>query len=167
MRRTLIVCVIVTSAVVAACTSEAPNEPREAPKEARIMDGCDDRKASEAEDVAATPATWRELYGTFVLFRACDDGAIAEGFSEAVTVILAEKWALLPELSALASIDPAFEEFVLRHADASAAEENLEAIVNSSRDACPAQHTALCQRVEAHARMAVQEANLHLPSPRR
>ncbi len=54
---------------------------------------CDPERAREAEEVAATAQSWRQLHEMLSRFAACDDGAIAEGFSESVTVLLAEKTA--------------------------------------------------------------------------
>jgi hypothetical protein len=50
----------------------------------------------------------------------CDDGSIAEGFSESVTRLLADDWEALPALQSLTTMDASFQTFVLRHIDETA-----------------------------------------------
>lgn len=45
---------------------------------------------------------------------------MAEGYTEAVVVLLAKRWSSVHELAAVAKRDPSFGKFVLRHINASA-----------------------------------------------
>jgi hypothetical protein len=76
---------------------------------------CSTQEEEQAEYVAATATSWQELHQQFLRYGHCGDGAIAEGFSEAVTVLLAERWHTLEELYAMRRADPKFQDFVLRH----------------------------------------------------
>ena len=145
---------IVMFALVSGCSTPMPGNPGE--PGTKTTDRCDEGLGGGAETLAATGASWREVYGTFVLFRGCDDGAIAEGFSDVVTTLLAERWTLLPELRAFAAIDPEFDRFVLYHIDETTSRERLEAIVRSSRDACPAAEMTICRRIEQQALIALR-----------
>lgn len=122
-----------------------------------VVERCDGPNALKAEEVAGAATTWRELHGTFALFKACDDGAIAEGFTESATVILTDRWSSLSELASIASQDPPFLEFVLLHVNGSADVNRLKQIADLSGSACPAKLLDLCRRVEKQALNAIQE----------
>jgi hypothetical protein len=73
-----------------------------------------------------TLKTWQQVYDSFKRYSACDDGVIAEGYSDAVVKILAHKWSEVPQLSILIAHDEQFRNFVLRHTDATTDENDLE-----------------------------------------
>jgi hypothetical protein len=110
---------------------------------------CGAERAQQAEQVAASAQSWRQLHDMFSRFATCDDGAIAEGFSESVTVLLAEKWDQLPELSSIAASDSTFETFVVRHIDESAPQERLSRIAALASQQCRPDFVALCQRIRS------------------
>jgi molybdopterin-guanine dinucleotide biosynthesis protein len=110
---------------------------------------CSAEQAQQAEAVAATPSSWSHLHELFARFSACDDGAIAEGFTESVTVLLAEKWDRVQDLVSIAKGDSAFEDFAVRHIDESAPEERLARIAALATKQCPANAGALCSRIRA------------------
>src|SRR5262245_3332734 len=76
---------------------------------------CDAEQLRQVEELAASGQSWGQLHDMFARFAARDDGATAEGFSESVTVLLAERWDQLSQLASIAARDPAFETFVVRH----------------------------------------------------
>jgi hypothetical protein len=105
--------------------------------------------------VASAPRDWKVLHGHFQLYGACDDGAVAEGYSEDVVALLAKAWTLLPDLASLARSDPTFLDFVLAHVDSSTAAEDLALVrVNADRH-CPRGHKALCKRISERAERAL------------
>ncbi|MBF5041599.1 hypothetical protein FGE12_04310 [Aggregicoccus sp. 17bor-14] len=86
----------------------------------------------------------------------CDDGALAEGYSELVTSTLAQRWSQVAELARLARTDRAFLAFVLRHVDASASEDDLRRVAENARTACPkGVSRALCADLERAAARAL------------
>jgi hypothetical protein len=87
----------------------------------------------------------------FTDFAECDDGAIAEGFSEAVTSILSERWDHMAALEAAIANDHAFEEFVLKHVDGSVPQERLEHVIRLSSEMCPQRSEVLCKRIQLRA----------------
>jgi hypothetical protein len=50
--------------------------------------GCDDASAFVAEGEVDYLKTWEQIHDSFKRYFACDDGAIAEGYSEAVVKML-------------------------------------------------------------------------------
>ena len=63
-------------------------------------------RCSQADAIAADKdldrlKSWAAVYRTFGLYRQCDDGSIAEGYSDAVAILLTEHW---PEVTALARL---------------------------------------------------------------
>src|ERR1700676_1997055 len=68
-------------------------------------------------DVQRKPTNWKELYQSYERYRSCDDGALAEAYSDYVAYLLARKWSEVKTLAVLARAHPDFETFVLRHVD--------------------------------------------------
>ena len=101
-------------------------------------------EAEAAETIAATAGSWRQLHQQFGRYAHCDDGAIAEGFSESVTVLLAKHWDDLQELGMVVTSDNAFRKFVIRHIDETVPEERLKKIAESADNQCPRGLKKLC-----------------------
>jgi len=113
---------------------------------------CTPVQARSAEAIAATRHTWQEIHAAYRLFAHCDDGAIAEGFTQSVVHHLASRWSALPEAERLFVQDTQFEVFVIKHIDASASNKELEQIIEQSTRRCPAGAQALCRKLEKAAR---------------
>ncbi|UGQ45402.1 hypothetical protein [Massilia endophytica] len=109
---------------------------------------CSPQEEEQAEYVAATATSWQELYQQFLRYGHCDDGAIAEGFSEAVTVLLAEHWHAVKELDAMRRSDPGFQAFVFRHINETVPPERLNLIARNAHERCPPGLTKLCRDIE-------------------
>jgi len=107
-----------------------------------------------AEAIAARLTDWKRVFGAFERFSHCDDGAIAEGFTDSVVRLLATQWPTLPQVAALENQNPSFRAFVLRHIDASADSADLEKVAGLARSQCPSGHGALCSAI---ARAASEE----------
>lgn len=78
---------------------------------------CTKEGAQEAEGVVAVAKSWRQSHQQFERYAHCNDGAIAEGFSESVSLLLAEHWVNIGQLGAILKSDPAFRKFVIQHID--------------------------------------------------
>lgn len=109
----------------------------------------DEAQAAEAGTVLAR-RSWADLHAQFVKYSqqaACDDGAIAEGWSDAVAHLLAKRWEELPHLARLASAEPAFLSFVRRHIDLSAGANERSRIRGNAGKRCPTGHGGLCAAI--------------------
>ena len=102
--------------------------------------------------------SWASLYKSFRQYGPrCDDGFIAEGYTEAVVMLLAKRWSLLHELAAVAKRDPSFGQFVLRHIDASAATDDLFRIKEQAGTQCFLKHKAFCASIQGAAVKAIED----------
>ncbi len=107
--------------------------------------------------VTSARRNWKILQAHFRMYGQCDDGPIAEGYSDDVVTLLAHDWKLFSELASLERGDPTFLQFVLTHIDATAATEDLQAVQRNALAACPAGNAALCRRIAAQATRALEE----------
>ena len=90
---------------------------------------------------------WDKIYRSYRNFSHCDDGYIAEGYSDAVGKLLAEKWIRFARLAVLLKADPRFQEFVLRHIDGTLPPEMLDKIKENAQLHCPGRQTRLCRLI--------------------
>ena len=90
---------------------------------------------------------WDKIYRSYRNFSHCDDGYVAEGYSNAVGKLLAEKWIRFARLAVLLKADPRFQEFVLRHIDGTLPPEMLDKIKENAQLHCPGRQTRLCRLI--------------------
>lgn len=115
---------------------------------------CSKEEAQEAESVAATANSWQQLYQQYKLYAHCDDGAIAEGFSEAVTRLLSDRWRDIRELEAILKDARRFRDFVVRHVDETVPADRLDSIAKNATRRCPRNMKSLCSDIASAAARA-------------
>lgn len=98
---------------------------------------CSNVESAKAEDGLAAIATWDQLHAAYRRFGQCDDGAIAEGYSDIVAYLLTNKWSTIDRFSALSRKDADFERFVLRHIDETLSPDDAAAIHHNACKRCP------------------------------
>lgn len=108
---------------------------------------CAREEAMAAEDIAARLTNWEQIFGAFERYAHCDDGAIAEGFTESVVRLLASHWQTLPQVPALEKKNPSFRAFVLRHVNASADSSDLKRVAGLARTQCPKGYSSFCSAI--------------------
>lgn len=114
-------------------------------------------QAAEAADAAIDNLDdWRKLQKAFTVYGQCDDGSIAEGYSEAIARLLVDKWNTLPTLAALAGRDRAFRQYVTHHINSTMDTNDLETIKRYSAFQCPPVAMALCQSLQRAAEDALR-----------
>jgi hypothetical protein len=118
---------------------------------------CNDEQEKLALNLPDQYQTWNQAYRIFKRFKGCDDGAIAEGFSEAIAQLFIHDWEHLGTLTRLTSSDKAFRKFVLRHIDATLSDNELHAILRNARTRCPDQDKNFCKLVEKSALTSLDE----------
>lgn len=128
--------------------------PSQSPRAASRV--CTPAQARKAEDVAGKASSWTGLHDAFKKFGHCDDGAIAEGFSDSTVSILAGQWNTLPQLLTLIRKDPLFGQFVLRHVDATADANQLMEITIQAKQNCPTGGLNLCSDLHDAAWRAIK-----------
>jgi hypothetical protein len=118
---------------------------------------CTKPDAIEAENSVSRLNNWEDIYKSFKRFRHCDDGAIAEGYSDSVVRMFADQWEGIETLINLTSSDQDFYTFVLRHIDATADKSEIEKIIANSSKHCPESAKAMCSAIEDAARKALRD----------
>lgn len=108
---------------------------------------CSPAEAQKAHYVAPGLRTWTALYSAFRKYSHCDDGAIAGGFSESVSILVADHWGTLPKGAALMAADPLFKAFVLRHLSEETPTDRWEKILQNARSQCPNHEERLCREL--------------------
>ena len=118
---------------------------------------CKTADAEAAEKEADRLRSWHALHKSFLRFRQCDDGAIAEGCSESVARILVDHWDSLPRLGSISKKDNRFLQFVMNHVDATLDIKDIKTIrTNAVRHCSPERHE-LCHELKVAADKAQHE----------
>jgi hypothetical protein len=126
----------------------------EAHSVAANQEPCTTTEEKQALDEADRLKDWDALHGSFTRFAHCDDGAIAEGYSDTVGRLLAHDWKHIGALAKLVASDKKFESFVLRHIDETLPTDMLKTIASNAEKSCPADQAALCGKILRKARSA-------------
>jgi hypothetical protein len=111
----------------------------------------------EGEKVLAAKDWPAALLTSFKTFGVCDDGAMAEGYSDAIVQSLAKRWDSFHELAEIMEKNPDFHSFVLSHIDATTDSDDLKALVLNAEKKCPRQFQKTCKAMIAKARVALKE----------
>lgn len=108
---------------------------------------CSKKEAFVAETEAVKLRSWDEIYASYKKFYHCDDGAIAEGYSESITNMLENQWTKLPRVQSLIQKNKHFKNFILRHIDETISQDRLASIMKNARDNCPAIASTTCAAI--------------------
>jgi hypothetical protein len=108
---------------------------------------CTREEAIHAADDTDHLHNWNAVYRSFKRFSQCDDGGIAEGYSDDVGKLLADHWDQFSSLVKLATNDRAFKAFVVRHIDETIPADTLKKAVKNAKTRCPANATGLCKLI--------------------
>ena len=112
---------------------------------------CSDTEAQRAESEAVMLRSWDDLYGSYKRYKHCDDGAISEGYSEAVARILVDHWNTLSRLADITYKDTDFRRFVLKHIDQTLTLEDIKNIRANAEKKCPSGLRDLCREIRKQA----------------
>src|SRR5258707_254492 len=118
---------------------------------------CTQTEARRAESESDTLRNWDALHNSYKRYGHCDDGAIAEGYSESVARILVDHWTTLSRLSPLASADPKFLKFVLRHLNTTLNPDDIKKVRANTITHCPSGLHTLCVDQSRQAQSALKE----------
>ena len=108
---------------------------------------CTKSEAMQAEKEVDSLSDWDHVYRSYKKFSQCDDGAIGEGYSDAVGKLLANDWGQLNRLLALTKTDKGFQRFVVKHIDETLPGDTLLRISTNARSSCPAGAQRLCSLI--------------------
>jgi hypothetical protein len=124
--------------------------------------GCSNTLARRAESEIDHLKTWEQIYDWFTRYSACDEGTIAEGYSDVVVKMLAHEWDQLPHLRTLVADDSRFRGFVLRHLDATVDRSDLTVVVTNASRRCPRRDLRLCTDILRQATSARSEVDKYI-----
>jgi hypothetical protein len=105
---------------------------------------CTKDEAIQALTEADSLDDWDQVHRSYLRFSQCDDGAIAEGYADSVSKLLANNWGSFGRLLTLASADRMFQQFVLNHLDPTVPQIVLLKISTNARSNCPVGGRSLC-----------------------
>jgi hypothetical protein len=115
-------------------------------------DRCTQKDAEHADENVGRLKDWGAVYRAFKLYGKCDDGSIAEGHSDAVAKLFANRWQSLHDFAKLARAHPLFDRFVFWHLDTTVNLEDGLAIIKNAQSRCPSDLKVLCRRLERAAK---------------
>jgi hypothetical protein len=132
--------------------------PRAAANAASQKPRCTPNEEEQASNDIDHLRSWSAIYRSFKRYAQCDDGEIAEGYSDAVAKLLANDWKDLATVKRLVLSDPPFKQFVLNHIDATDSDDDLQRIARNARFHCPQDDKSLCAVIRAQADSALKES---------
>jgi hypothetical protein len=100
---------------------------------------------------------WGPLLRHQKTFVSCDDGALAEGYSDAVVRLLAHRWDQFDVFVALSERNPTFRRWAILHIDATASTDDLTAVVRNAARCTGAKKKDLCREVGRAASDALKD----------
>jgi hypothetical protein len=112
---------------------------------------CTAHDSTRAEQSIDSLTSWRRVFRAYRDFHRCDDGAVAEGFSDRIALLLVDHWNSIDDLAALTRKAPDFERFVLKHVDTLMSPDQSRTLVEHARRQCPSRAKQLCQRLTTKA----------------
>ncbi len=102
---------------------------------------------AETEASASSLPSWNAVYLSFKRYAHCDDAAIADGYSEAISTLLAYQWKSYLDLVEFASADTAFESFVIRHIDQTTSADERNRVTTNVSSRCPLRGEKMCAHI--------------------
>lgn len=104
---------------------------------------CSTYKAKNAEETISGIKSWSDLDEHFAKFYSCDDGAIAEGYSDVISTLITKKW---KELNSL-QIDDKFKKFIVSHIDSTWQESKIISASNNVNHYCKDNIREICEAI--------------------
>ena len=131
------------------------------PSAATANDHCSTDMYQRADaPLVSAAGDWGSLLRHQKAFGSCDDGALAEGYSDAVVTLLAHRWDQFDAFVGLSSRSPTFRQWAIRHIDATASTDDLTKVVgNAARCTGSAKAKDLCREIARAARDAMKETS--------
>ena len=108
---------------------------------------CSRADAQAAEAISGSLSSWQSIYAAYERYGLCDDGAIAEGFTNSVVHLLATNWVSLSDAQRLIAKSPSFRSFVVNHVNASADSDEIAKISALASTQCPLSASSFCQEI--------------------
>jgi hypothetical protein len=110
---------------------------------------CTKEDAYQAESDTDHLKSWGDVYSSFKRYSHCnlDDGGVAEGYSDKISLLLANDWGNIAKLNKLCESDKKFEQFIYRHLDMTIPADTWEIMVNNATKKCPSGAKRICNMI--------------------
>lgn len=109
---------------------------------------CTQFEAYAAETVTDYLDSWKNVSRAFRDFGHCDDGGIAEGFDDAISVLWANQWQNLPEMLRYTKEDSDFKAFIYKRIWSETVPiERWQKILKKAERECPRTGKEFCAEV--------------------
>ena len=105
---------------------------------------CSQEDAIKAETKASTLRSWHAVFNSYQNYNQCDDGAVSEGYSNSIALLLANDWSRIAELTNIFAAHPKFRHFVLHHVDELMSQDQAKLIQNNATSHCPKTSSRFC-----------------------
>ena len=119
---------------------------------------CTASAAIQADEDVDHLSDWDHVYRSYQRFSQCDDGSVAEGYSDAIAKLLADKWDSFHRLVALSKGNRRFQRFVLQHINTTVSDDVLHRIARNTRSECPQGAQGLCNLIASAVSRAESDA---------
>lgn len=100
---------------------------------------------------SATSTHWSDFFAVYKKYAVCDDGAIAEGFSDSAAKLFANHWDAIGDFIKLIKQDNDFRYFAIKHVDETDDLNDLVRAAQNAKEHCPAGQKQLCDEIWAQA----------------
>jgi hypothetical protein len=139
--------------------AEAPAFTKAATDTSGVQNQCSETRVIAAVKESSTLKSWQNIYDSYRKYQQCDDGAIAEGYSDLITGLMANNWDTLKDLKMFTETDKEFLKFVLRHIDASVDPDDVKKVSINASQHCAADFSELCSLIKERAEEILKELN--------
>lgn len=112
-----------------------------------LQERCTEQEAIAADKEASEITDWKILLRSYLRYNQCDDGSIAEGYSDSVSRLLSDDWNKTPNLIAIIKRNKGFCEFILKHIDETVPLSRLKKITFQAKNKCPNGGKTFCAAV--------------------
>lgn len=109
---------------------------------------CTQMEAYAAESVTDYLDSWKNVNRAFRDFGHCDDGGIAEGFDEAISLLWANQWQKLPEMLKYTKENKDFKKFIYKRIwSETIPAVRWQKILNKAKIKCPSDGNEFCAEI--------------------
>jgi hypothetical protein len=139
--------------------ADAPVFTKAAADALDLQNQCSESRVIAAVKESSTLKNWQNIYDSYKKYQQCDDGAIAEGYSDLITGLMANNWDTLKDLKMFTETDKEFLKFILRHIDASVDPDDVKKVSDNASQHCAANFSELCSLIKERAKEILKELN--------
>lgn len=106
---------------------------------------CTDKEWQQADNMLKQLKSWSSVEDYYAHYKQCDYGYIAEGSTDAISILITEQWTSLSQFNnGIKKQGAGYKPFVLGHISEIMGQERLQKLQSLSAHSCPRDLKALC-----------------------